>query len=538
MTESISSFLRMVDARTNFIEHLKGDFEQGIKKGNLPLVKEILEKGMSVNWPLNQDGLPLHLAIRENQPEIVSLLLEHGANPEMADTQKLTAIDHAVLMNNQEILGRLLSHKLGKDLKEIQEQLAAHDRSFFFGSSYLSETQAKTQRLSVITNADMEKMGKISRNSFFGVLAQMRNLGPLRILNHKDANGFTPIHYAILGNQTASFERLVTAGVDCKVLSADGNSLLHFAALKGSKKIVDRLIQLGHDPNGQNANGDTPLHFAALQGHLAVAEALVKAGAKINVLNRYKVSPLALIGTSSSDKDPLKLNRMQLILFAAASVDWLCQLATASGWISNPAQAWAAKLSLNVQQIANLVQMNYLPINDMAFRMGLLPLSENITWIQIPIRAITIYCLCNSIFQSAKVGMKNLYRKHDAAKHLFVHAVTAAHSLHSLAQKCYRAFYPEKSLPKTENPVCTALTEEKLEQLKNASILDRVLDPDLNPKCFNHAIAIIDPTKLKELETTLYSTWRHLGLHTDKNPDPRAQTAFIKSTEAINTIKA
>ncbi len=275
MATSINSFIQIMETQPGFQDSKKG-LESAIKKGNLNLVKEIVEKGFPTNWPIDQEILPIHLSIRENQPEITAYLLENGASSELPDAQKLNAFDHAALMNDQAQLGLLLSHKLGKDLKEIQEQLVLK------GPSYLEALNEKIDRLSVspvqdyskiifepsqiektkrlgkVTGEDFMKMADLSRAAYTGVLPQSQSLGPLRIINQKDANGYAPIHYAIIGGQISSLETLVAAKANIKTLTQDGNSLLHFAALHGSKRIVSRLIELGLDPNLQNAQRGNP----------------------------------------------------------------------------------------------------------------------------------------------------------------------------------------------------------------------------------------------------------------------------------------
>ncbi len=436
---------------------MQRDLEIAIQKGNLQSVKEIfenrVEEGISVNFPINSEMMPLHMAIRENQPEIAAYLLERGANPELPDNQSLNAFDHAALMNSDPLLSLLLSHKLGKNLIEVQEQIAQK------GDSYPEDVRNRIKNLCMVTGQDFMKMSDWSKASFTGVFPKVANIVPLHILNQKDLNGYAPVHYAVFGDKLAPLERLVEADANIQTLTVDGNSLLHFAALKGSKKMVDRLLELGLDPNLQNARGETPLHFAALEGNITALEIMMKAGGKLDVKNEDGISPLALVGASSQDKDPLKLNYLQLILFATASLDWLLQFGAYSGLISNSPLAVAARFTASIAMLSHQFE-NYLhpspsstlgwinkklgtsipDIYGLAIPTGTLILRNLFDWVDIPVRVYSIYYLGKSIMANANVCMKNLHRKQTVARNFFVHAVTAGHSIHSLAQKCYRVF--------------------------------------------------------------------------------------------------
>ena len=57
---------------------------------------------------------------------------------------------------------------------------------------------------------------------------------------------------------------------------------LHFAALGGHKEIVEFLIGKGADINAKNIAKETPLHYAAAMGHKEVVDLLLAKGAVLN----------------------------------------------------------------------------------------------------------------------------------------------------------------------------------------------------------------------------------------------------------------
>jgi ankyrin repeat protein len=72
-----------------------------ISKGDVTTVKKLIEYGASVNEKCN--GMtPLMIAARYNQSEIITLLLENGANLKEKDEKGLTALRHAEASNAKE----------------------------------------------------------------------------------------------------------------------------------------------------------------------------------------------------------------------------------------------------------------------------------------------------------------------------------------------------------------------------------------------------------------------------------------------------
>ena len=544
----------------------KDAFENAIRTGDLAAVKELVKQGFILDWPLLNDQYPLHLAIRENQMEIAVFLLESGANPELPDAEKLNALDHAVLSGNQTFLSHIFRIKLGKELKETEEQLqrksqwrefSALKKSDFlslkFGGALknffgrlnregldpIGDLRKKVHQVSVGAGIDPEKMTSLSQQAYRGGLERKETLGPSVLLNWKDLNGYTPLHYAILGNELGSFARLIAAGADPTVLTETGDTLLHFAAIAGSKQMVEKLIDLGLDPNLADEEGNTPVHYAAVEGRLSQLEAFVKKGGRIDLLNRFELPPLCLAGASSSEKDPLKLSSLQTLLFVRASLSWLSQWTIASGWATGGAALAAVNLSFLIEFFSPLIDFSLVPISDPIWRILLVSLQTKHPWMSIPLQCATVYSIGLLALENIKLCFKNRHRKITAFRNLFVNAAIVAHSYQRLVQKCAETLFPaapNSEAPKTARPVCKPLTKEKIEQLKSLSPQARALDPNLDPNCPAHNLAVIDPLLPDEIK----KRWRKLSLelHPDTNRgDPKAEDAMVRANQANDFFK-
>lgn len=69
-------------------------------------IKDISKVEVNVS---NKNGeTPLHIAVRFDQKDIVSLLLSRGANPVAADSNSITPLHYAIYNHNDEIFNALL----------------------------------------------------------------------------------------------------------------------------------------------------------------------------------------------------------------------------------------------------------------------------------------------------------------------------------------------------------------------------------------------------------------------------------------------
>ncbi len=84
------------------------EFMIAIENGETDIVRIFIKKGVNVNTPYQDDKVtPLMLASGKGYLEIVKMLLEHGADPLMKDTENSNAYTYAMSNNHPEI-GKLL----------------------------------------------------------------------------------------------------------------------------------------------------------------------------------------------------------------------------------------------------------------------------------------------------------------------------------------------------------------------------------------------------------------------------------------------
>jgi ankyrin repeat protein len=114
-------------------------------------------------------------------------------------------------------------------------------------------------------------------------------------VNHGDANGNTPLHFAALDNILDVIRCLVTEySADVSQANHGGGTPLLIAAQKGYLDIVRCLVaEFGADVNQAMHEGATPLYIAVQNGHMDIVRCLVaEFGADVNQAMHEGATPL------------------------------------------------------------------------------------------------------------------------------------------------------------------------------------------------------------------------------------------------------
>jgi ankyrin repeat protein len=106
-------------------------------------------------------------------------------------------------------------------------------------------------------------------------------------------DGFTALHLAAFFGKTEVARRLVQAGADVHVYSANDFHVqpLHSAAAGRHVEICRLLIAAGAGVNATQRHGFTPLHSAAQNGDVELVELLLSAGADPSLANDDGATP-------------------------------------------------------------------------------------------------------------------------------------------------------------------------------------------------------------------------------------------------------
>lgn len=151
------------------------------------------------------------------------------------------------------------------------------------------------------------------------------------IMNLKDDNGQTPLHYAAKTGFIGGIKLLVDYGAYIGILDNNGFSPYLWAVIAGQNSATHLLLSLGVDVNSTSTDGKSALGWAAGLGHSLIAELLVKGGA--NVMSMTQNTQLVPLEDAAACGD---LSTVRLLLNSGADPNYRDR----EGW---SAIHWAAE---------------------------------------------------------------------------------------------------------------------------------------------------------------------------------------------------
>ncbi|XP_068638058.1 ankyrin repeat domain-containing protein EMB506, chloroplastic-like isoform X2 [Aristolochia californica] len=134
-----------------------------------------------------------------------------------------------------------------------------------------------------------------------------------------DKDGFTALHWAVMGKQEAVISHLLRKGANLHVSDKDGATPLHYAVQVGAMQTVKLLIKYKVDVNVADHEGWTPLHVAIQSRCRDIAKVLLINGADKTRRNKDGKTPLDL--SLSYGKDFKSYELAKLVKLVPANRD-------------------------------------------------------------------------------------------------------------------------------------------------------------------------------------------------------------------------
>ena len=273
------------------------------REGSVELIKPLIELQVNLKRANLHGQTTLHLAAAANQADTVNLLLK--ADPSLAhvtsemhetalheaaangcvdaaqalchhsshltkwrDTNGNTALQLAVLSEQSEMVKFLIAANSPLNNKNNRGQTALH--MVVASDKLLSDQAVQMVELLLINSASMDV---------------------------KDANGDTPVHWAVRRSDERVLRSFLSRTPGFSVRNdKTGNTILHTAARHGSVGAVRLLLDWGHAPKLQALNKErqSPLHIAASEGHAGVVSLLLEWHADTRARDKKKKTPIDL----------------------------------------------------------------------------------------------------------------------------------------------------------------------------------------------------------------------------------------------------
>ena len=106
-------------------------------------------------------------------------------------------------------------------------------------------------------------------------------------VNRRNADGSTPLQWAVYNGDLAEAKRLVRAGADVKLANNYGATPMSLAAEVGNAEMLALLLEGGANPDSPNPDGQTALLAVSRTGNVKAAQVLLNAGATVDAKEKW-----------------------------------------------------------------------------------------------------------------------------------------------------------------------------------------------------------------------------------------------------------
>ena len=220
--------------------------------GGIHILRCLIENGADVNGVSEDDkSTPLMNAAGNSQRDVVTFLIEHGANVDLQDEDGFTALHYACFdsayIDVGEMLGCLIEN--GADVnartnEDCTPLMIACDNDHVYAVKFLMEHGAN--------------------------------------VDHQDRDGRTAVHHAVNRNAYQCLSYLTENGADVDHQDRDGRTAVHHAVNSNAYQCLRYLTENGADVNARTYDGRTPLMIATARGHIKIAMYLIDHGAEVH----------------------------------------------------------------------------------------------------------------------------------------------------------------------------------------------------------------------------------------------------------------
>ncbi|MBQ8557229.1 MAG: ankyrin repeat domain-containing protein [Alphaproteobacteria bacterium] len=249
-------------------------FLEAIKTGNTQQIQELISKGIDINKKLDFD-VPLAIAVRYEQPEVVRLLLNN-----QADFTALNSMDkyNLLFLFRTEIQSFITKYNINvqepdeNGISLIQRAMFQDDLEFFKIFVQVSGRLKDDVVHKVIQNCSVEFLRYLIQEGY-----------DIKGLN---AAGEPPIVSAVQSGNPEMVRVLVDAGVDVNTITVNGQKVsLYDYIPNGDREMFRMLVACNASLQETTEEGDTELHKAVRNGNIFKIRALIAAGIDVNAQN-------------------------------------------------------------------------------------------------------------------------------------------------------------------------------------------------------------------------------------------------------------
>lgn len=219
-------------------------------------------------------------AVREQEHDLVKMLLNRGADATVKTKNGKAALHQAVIDKHEDLVCMLLDYD-GKNV-DVQD-----DRS------------------------GMTPLHYAVQSDHIDIVRTLIDAGAN--VNAKATDGSSPMHYAARGGKVEILQLLLEAGADVdRAVNSSDNTPVFEAVKYDNVDAMKFLVKHGADTGKFNRDGATPMHYAAENGKARCVEALFEMGVDIKIKDKKGNTPFDVATWYSHNYElPKKINELE-----------------------------------------------------------------------------------------------------------------------------------------------------------------------------------------------------------------------------------
>ncbi len=261
--------------------------EQNIWKaagvGDLAAIRRELQNSVPVDAKSNDELTPLHLAALFNQRMAAELLLAEGAKVQIGDGSGNTALHMATFLGHTEVVTVLLEANADPEVRN-HLGFSARDLVAIEWTSGLEDYYHHTEQV-LNRRLDLGRI-KAERPAILKLLSDASR-------RSADSTPTISIWHAAIAANSVAIRQHIEAGTDINAKEELGGSTpLVLAAIFGHTDVAKILIDAGADIELRNNSKATAIHQASFFCHPEIVELLLNVGADASKTNGRGLTPL------------------------------------------------------------------------------------------------------------------------------------------------------------------------------------------------------------------------------------------------------
>ncbi len=233
---------------------------EAVKNRQLDAVRRLLENA-DIHASEKDGFTPLHFAVRNDDLNIVELLIAAGADVNAATRYNITPLSLACMNGNAAMIERLL--KAGADANATSEE----GQSALMTAALTGKVDAIKVLLADGAKVNVEEPNRGQTPLMWAASEGNTAAAELLIefgagVNAKSKSGFTPLLFAVRGGHKETAQALLAHGANANDTAPDGTSAMNMAVVNAYFEVAALLLDRGADPNARDARGSA-LHTLA-----------------------------------------------------------------------------------------------------------------------------------------------------------------------------------------------------------------------------------------------------------------------------------